>query len=778
LLDDSAPGESLTLRDLLVPSDAEALMERLREVAETGRPVIDWTHSARIAAFPDKERVVSVTMLRLEEPDGTPTGVAAAFTEITEQYRAQRRLDLVNTAARRIGGSLEVGRCAEELAEALVPGFADLVAVDLTEVVLVGEDPGEFRMGAPLRRVAVASAAGPWPPELLALGERVLLRAEESAYVRDASAVWTPDLTTLRKRIGGDPERSRLLLPNDATSLLVAPMHARGLVLGSVGMWRLDHQRPFDAEDAALAEEITSRAALSVDNARRYTREHRVAEALQRSLLPPSVVQVTAAESAGTYLPAATTEGIGGSWFDVVALSSSRVAFVVGDVVGHGLEATAATGRLRTAVQTLADLDLAPEELLAHLDDLVVRLTTGDAPGGGSLEGAPAGTPAGLPDGFPESRAAGLTGGLTGLPDGGRERPEGWDGGPPGRGPDNVYGSTCLYAVYDPVSGRCSMASAGHPPPVILPPDGAAPRVADLKPGPALGVGSMPFEQREFDLAPDSVLVFVTGSLLDGMGAPGGTDREPDGTPEAPGADGPERGGHKEGGALDAVGMRTRPAPPTATPRPAAGRGARTDAGPPPEDGDGTGERDGGGPEGPWHGDGRDRLLLDRIADLGAGRPDPAALGGALLDRVLPEPPSHDVALLVGRVRPLDAGAWAAWEFPSDPAAVAQARERVDQQLAAWDLEHLVFTTELITSELVTNAIRYAGGPIGLRLIRDRMLVCEVSDLSQTQPRMRRARLTDEGGRGLFLIAQLAHRWGSRYTRNGKTIWTEQPLLA
>jgi anti-sigma regulatory factor (Ser/Thr protein kinase) len=684
-------------------------------------------------------------MLRLEEPDGTPTGVAAAFTEITEQFRTQRRLDLVNTAARRIGGSLEVGRCAEELAEALVPGFADLVAVDLTEVVLVGEDPGEFRMGAPLRRVAVASAAGPWPPELLALGERVLLRAEESAYVRDASAVWTPDLTTLRKRIGGDPERSRLLLPNDATSLLVAPMHARGLVLGSVGMWRLDHQRPFDAEDAALAEEITSRAALSVDNARRYTREHRVAEALQRSLLPPSVVQVTAAESAGTYLPAATTEGIGGSWFDVVALSSSRVAFVVGDVVGHGLEATAATGRLRTAVQTLADLDLAPEELLAHLDDLVVRLTTGDAPGGS-------------PDTTPEEGAAHR------LPDG--ATPEG--DGPSGRGPDNVYGSTCLYAVYDPVSGRCAMASAGHPPPVILPPDGA-PRVADLKPGPALGVGSMPFEQREFDLAPDSVLVFVTGSLLDGMGAPGSAPGSA-GAPAEPGA------GHGDGagrrGAPDAAGMRSRPAPPTEPAhRPTAPSRATE------RSGDGTGDRDGGAPDGPWHGDGRDRRLLDRIADLGAGHPGPAALGAALLDRVLPEPPSHDVALLVGRVRPLAAEAWAAWEFPSDPAAVAQARERVDQQLAAWDLDHLVFTTELIASELVTNAIRYAGGPVGLRLIRDRMLVCEVSDLSQTQPRMRRARLTDEGGRGLFLIAQLAHRWGSRYTRNGKTIWTEQPLL-
>ncbi|CUM35915.1 Serine phosphatase RsbU, regulator of sigma subunit [Streptomyces venezuelae] len=107
---------------------------------------------------------------------------------------------------------------------------------------------------------------------------------------------------------------------------------------------------------------------------------------------------------------------------------------------------------------------------------------------------------------------------------------------------------------------------------------------------------------------------------------------------------------------------------------------------------------------------------------------------------------------------------------------MAEARAHVLSQLSRWDLDELAFTTELVASELVTNAIRYAGGPVVLRLIRAERLICEVSDRSGTQPRMRRAQATEEGGRGLFLIAQLTERWGSRYTRTGKTIWTEQSL--
>jgi hypothetical protein len=88
----------------------------------------------------------------------------------------------------------------------------------------------------------------------------------------------------------------------------------------------------------------------------------------------------------------------------------------------------------------------------------------------------------------------------------------------------------------------------------------------------------------------------------------------------------------------------------------------------------------------------------------------------------------------------------------------------------------VAFTTGLVVSELVTNAIRHAESPIQLRLIRDRTLICEVSDGSSTAPHLRRALAFDEGGRGLLLVSRLTQRWGTRQTPHGKTIWAEQAL--
>ena len=135
-----------------------------------------------------------------------------------------------------------------------------------------------------------------------------------------------------------------------------------------------------------------------------------------------------------------------------------------------------------------------------------------------------------------------------------------------------------------------------------------------------------------------------------------------------------------------------------------------------------------------------------------------------------------DATLLVVRTRALDARQVAAWELPSDPALVARARAMAAEQLGRWGLDDLAFTTELVVSELVTNAIRHASGPIGLRLIRDRSLICEVSDSQHTSPHARYAGSDEEGGRGLFMVAQLTEHWGTRYMPAGKTIWAEQAL--
>ncbi|SEQ84326.1 ATP-binding SpoIIE family protein phosphatase [Streptomyces radiopugnans] len=557
--------------------------------------------------------------------------------------RAQQRLDLLHAAAVRVGGSLDVARNAEELVDLLVPVFADLGAVDLTEEVLAGEELGEFAADAPMRRVAVAAGEGLWPEEVYGLGETFSIGDVEREHLLRGSAGIMPDLSGLRRAAARDPRRSRLSLPEAATSLLVLPLRARGTVLGAVPLWRTGDRTPFDRGDATLAEEIGSRLALGLDNARRYTRERSTAEALQRSLLPPPVVRLAGAETSGMYAPASTAAGTGGSWYDVIRLSGVRVAFVVGKVAGHGVNAAGAMGRLRSAVQTLADLDPPPDELLSHLDDLVTRI------------------------GEDERHRAGPA-------------------------VSSLHGATCLYAAYDPVTGRCLVASAGHPGPVLARRQHCAADSVELRPGPPLGGGTEPFEPVELLLRPGDIMAFHSGPLT------------------------------------------------------AAARNTE-----------------------------RDLERMCESARTAASTEQPLSeVGPRLLARLREQNRDEDLALLLARVARVPPEDTAFWRLPADPSLVAHARALTSAQLAEWDLGELDFTTELIVSELVTNAVRYAGGPIGLRLIRDHRLVCEVSDPSQSQPYLRRARLSEEGGRGLFLISQLAHRWGSRYTPGGKTIWTEQ----
>ncbi|MFD5473672.1 SpoIIE family protein phosphatase [Streptomyces sp. NPDC127105] len=640
------PGAAID--EVLVPQDAAAVEEQLRRVAQTGVPVIGQVLQARYRKAPEQERVISLSALRLEDGDGRCTGVAVLFSDVTERHQERRRQALVNGAEKLLLGSLDIVATAEGLAGVLVPEYADLAAIDLAEATLVGGEPDDFSLGAPLQRVA---AAGAWPAELLPVGALVRVRDPEREPIYRRSAVALSDLSELRAELAYDTEGRRQVLPDAATSLLMMPLRARGRLLGAAMLWRCGARARFDRDDAELGTQIGARAGISLDNARRYTRERRTAEILQRSLLPQADAQVSAADAAGTYVPAGTATGIGGTWFDVIPLSSCRVAFVVGDAVGHGVEAAAAMGRLRTAVQTLSDMDLPPEELLTHLDDLVTRLSQAE-------QAAP----------FPSA----------------------------GPRPGSVLGSTCVYAVYDPITGLCTIASAGHPPPVLSAP-GQPTCLAQTKPGPPLGVGGLPFESVEQAMTPGTLLAFYTDTLL----------------------------AHRE---------------------------------------EGTEERL--------------RQLRDQVQAATREDGTPARTGHAVLRHLLPQAPENEVTLLIARLRTLPAGSTATWEFPATPEAAGRARDAVTIQLTAWQLDELAFTTELLVSELVTNSIRYAGGPVGLRLIRDQALICEVSDPSQTQPRLRRALVTDEGGRGLFLVAQLSQRWGSRYTRHGKTIWAEQPLPA
>ncbi|KAB1140147.1 SpoIIE family protein phosphatase [Streptomyces luteolifulvus] len=627
LLDLPEDAEGRHVLDLGLAPDMTALLA-------SGREATDEVHLV-------KDRLLAVNQ-RTTDSQGGPPGAVATLRDSTElralsgrAEEARERLDMLYDAGVGIGTSLDVTRTAEELAELAVPRFADFATVDLFDAVLSGGQPD---VSGSMHRTAMSGIRKDAP--LYAVGERIAFvgSSPQARTLTTGQAVLEPLLGDAPGWRAQDLERSAQVVEYGIHSLITVPLRAGNSVLGVVSFWRYDKPEPFDTEEQALAEELVARAAVSIDNARRYTREHSMAVTLQRSLLPRSLPEQDALEIAYRYLPA--HEGVGGDWFDVLPLSGARVALVVGDVVGHGLHAAATMGRLRTAVHNFSSLDLPPDELLSLLDELVARIDQDETTDGGS---AP------------------------------------------------VTGATCLYAIYDPVSRLCTIARAGHPPPAVIRPDGSV-DFPDVPAGPPLGLGGLPFETADLELAEGSRLVLYTDGLVE--------DREHD---------------------ID-VGLDLL------------------------------------------------RAALER-----AGQ-SPEDTCRAVLDSRFPARPSDDVALIVARTRALPADRIAEWQVPSDPAAVGRIRALTTQKLAEWELEELTFTTELILSELVTNAIRYGGDSVHVRVLVDRNLICEVFDSSSTSPHLRYAAMTDEGGRGLFLVAQLTERWGTRYTPEGKVIWAAQSL--
>ncbi|WP_329586820.1 SpoIIE family protein phosphatase [Streptomyces sp. NBC_01005] len=637
-----ANDEARRLLDL--PLDAEG--RRIPDLSSLDAGMVELLTSGRAAT--DEVHLVEGRLLavnqRPTDHHGGPRGTVATLRDSTElrvlsgrAENARERLSLLYDAGLGIGTTLDVVRTADELTEVAVPRLADFATVDLAEPVLHGDEPTST--DTDMRRTAVHGIRDDHP--LYKVGRLInfLPSTPQARAFATSRPELVPDLSAAPGWLAQDPELTRTIVDYGIHSLITVPLQARGVVLGMANFWRSEKPRPFEEDDLSLAEELVARAAVSIDNARRYTREHAMAVTLQRSLLPRALPEQSALDVAHRYLPA--IYGVSGDWFDVIPLPGSRVALVVGDVVGHGLHAAATMGRLRTAVHNFSTLDLPPDEILRHLDDLVGRIDQEEA----------------------ESTA---------------------DTG--------ITGATCLYAIYDPVSHHCAMARAGHPPPALVRPDGSV-SFPDLPAGPPLGLGAMPFETAELEVAEGTQFVLYTDGLIE--------DRTRD---------------------ID-VGIE---------------------------------------------------LLRQALACHPDRSPEESCQ--AVLDALLPDRPTDDVALLIARARAIPPDHVADWDVPFDPAAVAGMRAAVAEQVDDWGLSELAFATELLLSELITNAIRYGSAPVTVRLLYDRTLTCEVADSSSTSPHLRDAAAMDEGGRGLFLVAQLAERWGTRYTPQGKVIWAEMSL--
>ncbi|MFG3064083.1 SpoIIE family protein phosphatase [Streptomyces sp. NPDC048231] len=635
--------------DVLPGANAETIEAVMRQVLHNGTTKI---HEYRtwLPTSQGAEKPFTVSFQCLQGTDGESLGVCVISADVTASWQARERLAVLDRASARLGSTLDVMQAGQELADLAVPLLADYVAVDLEQSISFGEGPpvGISATGSRLpafRRAGLASIRQGVPESPWMRGEPVDVPADSpfTAVLRAGKPRLEPVLDTgAGTWVDSVPGLARRVRENGMHSIMIVPIRARRALLGVALFVRTTDPVPFHEVDLLLAEELVARAAQSLDNARQYASRHAAALTLQRNLLPRHLTGGTALEVASRYLPADVDHGVGGDWFDVIPLSGARVALVVGDVVGHGLHAAATMGRLRTAVHTLADMELPPDELLAQLDDTVQRLGEEDCD---------------LPD-----------------------------------PPTAVAGATCLYAVYDPATRRCTMASAGHPPPAIIDPQGRV-SYPDLPTGTPLGVGlGEPFDSVELELDEGSLLALYTDGLIE--------TRDHD----------IEEGMHRLGNAL---------AQPDRT--------------------------------------------LDDLCDIAT--------------RTLPDQaPCDDVTLLLVRTRSLNPSRVVTWALPGDRSAVRHARRLAAHQLTQWGLEGLADATRLIVSELVTNAVRHGTGPIELRLVRHRVLTCEVSDTAAFIPRPHRARTTDENGRGLFLVTKLSRRWGARSTSGGKVVWAEQEL--
>ncbi|MFJ3309974.1 SpoIIE family protein phosphatase [Streptomyces sp. NPDC086549] len=632
----------LRLPDIVPHPASHEAERRMRSVLEDGEP-----QDAPVCLDPiDPQRPWQARLIPLNDSTGQIRAVHLVAHSHPSEDLIRRRMRLLSDAGRDIGTSSDTHRTAQELADVAVPRLADTCTIDLLDAPRHGEPPPSWSaIGLPLSRAAVRSVTDQHPsPRPAGRARRCPAWSPPAqCLVKGRGAVLSVDEDAITRWAQEDPEAA-WIRDSRTHSLMVVPIRAAGTSFGVALFGRHDHPDPFDSDDLWLAEQLAAKAAMSIHSARRPKRQHTTTMALQRSLLPQILPEQGAMDIATRYLPSVSQAGVGGDWFDVIPLSGTRVALVVGDVVGHGIRASATMGRVRTAVRTLADVDLPPDELLSHLDDLVIHLSAEEAGADNATETA---------------------GGV---------------------------GTTCLYAVYDPVSRHCALARAGHPPPAVVTPGGAV-RFLDVPPGPPLGLGGLPFEVFETELPEGSLIALYTNGLLET----------------------------------------------------------------------------------------RDHDIDDALDNMFAALAHPAESLDALCDRVLTSMLTHrpddDIALLIARTKALDTDRVATWELPFDPATVADARRQATEQLTAWHLDEAVFVTELVVSELVTNAIRYGRPPIRLRLIHDHhTLTCEVFDSSNTAPHMRRARTFDEGGRGLLLVGQLTQRWGTRHTSVGKTVWAEQFL--
>src|SRR5580700_3278397 len=587
------------------------------------------------------DAVVTVQPIRSADPELAGQVIMRIAPPVQERFLdpAVMRQVMVDGAVRKIAGALDIDQMAPELINIIVPHFCNAAGLVVLES-LVGEDefPSASLDGTEnVRRLAVAHEDGDAAWDAAFPTGEILHYPPDTPYTR-CMETGRPVCEVVSRTSADSMAAAWIRRPVaellSGVSMLLLPLIARDVMLGFFVCVRQVGYRRFDAYDTEIGMEFASRAAIFMDNAQRYSRERATALTLQRSMLPTGLSFPSSVEVKHRYLPGSKLIEVGGDWYESIALPGGRVALVVGDVAGHGVRAAVTMGRLRTAIHTLAMLELPPSETLQQLNELMAELGTREP-----------------------------------------------------------HFATCIYAVFDAVAGTCEVASAGHLPPLLVRPDGSN-ELLDVSPAPPLGVGTGPIQSRTLPIEDGSLLVLYTDGLVE-----------------------------KRTADIDEGLNRLRDIFTPAT---------------------------------------VDQPLEDLCK---------ATLAGVYADQQ-----RDDIALLIARLRRIPEDNYVTWRLPAELTSAHRARTLIRRPMKRWGLTELIPSAELLASELVTNAVRYAQGQIGLRLVLEGGLVIEVLDDSAALPRLRHPDDQEERGRGLQVVSHVASRWGARRAISGKVVWCELPL--